>query len=246
MKNAYYVCGDIHGGITTIKSFYETNKDKLNNQNNYMILLGDVGANFSLDNEDRKFKQELSEYPFTYFCVRGNHEERPSVIMNSTEGWGVEDFWGGTVYVEKEFPNIKYALDCVSEYHVEGKNILVVPGAYSIDKYTRLAYDWPWFPGEELTKEEMDAGIKLVSGKHYDFMFSHTCPVSYIPYLGSHMSLDLKARNETEKYLGHIKYIADIDWHYFGHFHIDLDITPEKATCLSSQVIELGKKVREW
>lgn len=42
-----------------------------------LIILGDAGINFYLDDRNQQFKEELSQYPITLFCVHGNHEEKP-------------------------------------------------------------------------------------------------------------------------------------------------------------------------
>ena len=69
--------------------------------------------------------------------------------------------------MENEFPHIKYALDEVALYWIPyGENkyyqTLVIPGAYSVDKYYRLQNGWSWFEGEQLTAAEMEKGLDLI------------------------------------------------------------------------------------
>lgn len=82
MQNAnkrtnWFLLGDIHGQAAPIEYFYKFNNERLNLdtfQNN-LILLGDVGCNFSIIGKgDEYCKQSLSRFPFTYICLRGNHE----------------------------------------------------------------------------------------------------------------------------------------------------------------------------
>lgn len=68
---AFYVTGDTHADFNRIFEFfdfYETTKDDI------LIILGDAGINYFLDDTDYQLKKELSELQITLFCVHGNHE----------------------------------------------------------------------------------------------------------------------------------------------------------------------------
>lgn len=83
-KERWFLLGDIHGKPEVIRNFYEKNKEhlQLDTGNNHIILLGDVGANYALQGQqDARFKKALSKYPFTYVCLRGNHEARVQKVM---------------------------------------------------------------------------------------------------------------------------------------------------------------------
>ena len=47
-----------------------------------IVLLGDVGANYYESRRDRKFKAALNRLEPTLFCIHGNHESRPSAIAS--------------------------------------------------------------------------------------------------------------------------------------------------------------------
>lgn len=163
MFTRIFAIGDLHGSINPIKAFYSRNKDKFDftPETDLIICLGDVGANFFLNKRDKKFKKQLSELPFTYFCIRGNHEARASDVQSTApEQWYTEPFGknDSTVLVEKQFPHIKYAADIPAIYNINGYKTLTLPGAYSVDKYYRLQNHWTWFENEQLTEEEMDLG----------------------------------------------------------------------------------------
>jgi 3-oxoacid CoA-transferase subunit A len=72
-----YFTGDIHGSGFEVVKFCErydlTAADTV-------VLLGDVGSNFYLDERDRKLKNALSSLKPTIFCIHGNHEIRPANI----------------------------------------------------------------------------------------------------------------------------------------------------------------------
>ena len=50
MNEQWFLLGDIHGSAQPVYYFYQENKERLSldSSENYMILLGDVGANFAL------------------------------------------------------------------------------------------------------------------------------------------------------------------------------------------------------
>lgn len=85
MNEQWFLLGDIHGSAQPVHYFYQKNKERLSldSSENYMILLGDVGANFALTGQrDHKFKSELSKLPFTFICLRGNHEARVKTVID--------------------------------------------------------------------------------------------------------------------------------------------------------------------
>lgn len=224
-----YLIGDLHGDWHPIMNFNLRNNlnEGYYSENKIFILLGDVGANFYLDGEngrDAKFKKKLGTLPFTYFCIRGNHEQRPSVLAAAyPDKWHTEDYFGGMVWVENEYPYIKYAADTVNTYRIGEYRVLTIPGAYSVDKYYRLSKGWTWFPQEQLTKEEMNDGLKLIYyelKQECDLVLSHTCPIMFEPIDLFISSVDQSMVDKTmERYLGSIEYNLQYKAHLWGHYH---------------------------
>lgn len=111
------------------------------------------------------------------------------------------------VYVENDFPNIEYLVDGSAIYEFADYKTLSLPGAYSVDKWLRLANGWQWFADEQLSEEEMQYGRMLVNHeKSVDLVISHTCPIEFEPndlFLGS---IDQSQVDKTmELYLGEIE-----------------------------------------
>lgn len=245
MIGKIYVMGDIHGSFKPIRDFHlrhNTNKE-YNEVDKTMILLGDAGLNFFFNHRDEEFKKKLGKYPFTYFVVRGNHEERPSICAeNNPDKWHREPFWGWRVWVENDYPYIKYAEDFVALYfipagieYVEPEDptqddievpiyyrTLVIPGAYSVDKYKRLQAGWSWFPQEQLNESEMLAGKALLEPFNWkcDLVLSHTCPIIYEPTDLFLSVVDQSMVDKSmERYLGEIEYKLDYKTWLWGHYH---------------------------
>lgn len=246
-----WIIGDIHGDYIPIKNFYITNKDKLsdNYEDNILIVLGDFGANYFLNKRDENFKKKLSHLPFTYFVIRGNHEERPSILAHAyPTKWHQENFFNNTVLIENEYPHILYALDEGGEYEINGKKALIIPGAYSVDKWFRISHNWSWFPEEQLNKDEQEKIMEKLQ-KQYDYIFSHTCPLSWHLYISDLFLSSVNQStidNQMEKFLDNIS--ANTSWlrWYFGHYHDNRDIDIEKGTMLFQQAIPLGMSLSEY
>ena len=145
--NNIYILADIHGSYKPIRNLIK-NADK---KPDVIIILGDAGFNFFFNYRDEKFKKKVNSYKIPIFTIRGNHEERPSVcIKKDPNDWHTEMFWNSIVYVENDYPYIKYALDHPARYNIPIEKTkflktLILPGAYSVNKYHRLAHNWSWF-----------------------------------------------------------------------------------------------------
>ena len=217
------ITGDIHGQYKPIKEIIT--KANLNDKD-IIILLGDAGFNFFFNYRDKKFKEKINSYGMIIFTIRGNHEERPSVCAAAaSEKWHTEDFWGNKVYVENNYPNIKYALDVPAKYEIptaQGIPIktLVLPGAYSVDKYYRIANGWSWFEQEQLSKEEMAVGTNFALFNSWDMVLSHTCPISYEPTDLFLRTVDQSTVDKTmERWLGGLEYQMSYKLWCWGHYH---------------------------
>ena len=69
-----YITGDTHASVKRIADFCRkvpTSKKDL------MIILGDAGFNYFCNPADNDVKAEAQALPLTFFCIHGNHEERP-------------------------------------------------------------------------------------------------------------------------------------------------------------------------
>jgi len=217
-----YILGDIHGKYHPIKDLINKIKSKIDT----IILLGDAGLNYFFNYRDENTKEKINKYEVNIFIIRGNHEERPSICMNKNpNAWHIEEFWGNQVYVENNYPYIKYALDIPAKYEIpiaQEKIIktLILPGAYSVDKYVRLANNWSWFPQEQCNKEEMAAGAAFAQSHSWDLVLSHTCPVIYEPTDLFLSVVDQSTVDKTtERWLGEIEYGLDYKLWCWGHYH---------------------------
>lgn len=207
------------------KEFNTTSKDIL-------IILGDASINFFGDNTDIKLKRRLKNTPITLFCIHGNHEARPATI----ETYHEEVFHGGIVYVEEEFPNIKFAKDG-EIYDFDGYSTLAIGGAYSVDKAWRLEDGRKWFEDEQpdkKTKLIVERNL-LKRGNTVDVILSHTAPYNHRPLEAFLSVIDQSGVDvSTEEWLQEICEDNTFKRWYYGHFHINKRHDPYR--CLFKDV----------
>lgn len=208
-----YITGDTH------REFYKLH-DVEKNKDNMLIILGDVGINYYLDERDKKLKEQLNSYNIKLFCIQGNHEERPENISTYKE----IDMFGGKVFIEEEYPNLIFAKNG-ELYDIDNKKVLVIGGAYSVDKNYRIIYGYPWFKDEQLNKEEMDNILNKYKWQYIDIVLSHTCPLKYEPTEVFMKCIDQSDVDKSmEKFLDRVEESINYDKWYCGHYHTEKQI----------------------
>ena len=214
-----YITGDKHADFREVLYFCYANKTT---QEDVLIVLGDAGINYYASELDNNLKNSLKQYPTTFFCIHGNHEERPENIGT----YKIKKFNDGIVYYEEEYPNILFAKDG-EIYNFNNKKVLAIGGAYSVDKYFRLSRGYNWYESEqpsEETKKKIKNVLKNLDNK-VDIILSHTCPYKYLP---REMFLDgidqSTVDNSTEYFLDEIEESTEYKLWYCGHYHTDKKI----------------------
>lgn len=212
-----FLTRDTHRDFDRIVEFceeYETTEEDI------LIILGDASINYFLDDSDYVLKQELSQLPITLFSVHGNPEEYPPEIPSYQE----TEFHGGVAYWEPEFPNLIFARDG-EIYDFDGKSVIILGGAYSIDKTARIEGGSPWFPSEQPDEASKQYAESVLERAHWqvDVVLSHAAPLSYVPRelflpgLNPH-----RVDRSTEEWLDGIERRLSYDRWYCGHYHGDL------------------------
>lgn len=232
MIKTWLIRGDTHG-----------NMDELINQLvNYerettaVIVLGDFGINFFLNKTDTHKKEFVEAQKYYIYVVRGNHEMRPEHLSSKIHEY--DKNVGGWVVYEPEYPHIRYFDEYASPiYNINGHKTLVIGGAYSVDKWWRLSRagildpemnnpkKTGWFSDEQLTADEMldiEKYINAENDNHFDFVFTHTCPLKYQPtdlFLGA---VDQSTVDTSmEVWLNKISEQITFNVWCFGHYHAD-------------------------
>lgn len=126
-----YTLGDLHGDFDHLMTEFK-NKDI---ENCLFIICGDIGFGFSNikyhDRKAREMNNQLKERGITLLCFRGNHDD-PSYFNRDIENVDEpQDFW---------LSNFKLVPD-YTIVSVNGKNLLLIGGATSIDRIGRRIQD---------------------------------------------------------------------------------------------------------
>ena len=228
----YYITGDTHREFEKV---YELCENNSTTQEDVLIILGDVGINYYLNASDIALKEELSQLPITLFCLQGNHEQR---VVNISSY--VEKEWNeGIVYYEEEYPNLLFAKDG-EIYNLDGNKCLVLGGAYSVDKYYRLANNLEWFEDEQPSDEIKEYAEQKINEANWsvDFVFSHTTPYDYMPTWAFIPGLEQsRVDNSTEEWLQEIENNLSYREWFAGHFHVDSTEGP--ITLMFDEINEL-------
>lgn len=185
-------------------------------------------------------KMEVESLNTYVYCVRGNHESRPLSIPGMTTIY--DEKVHGEVYYEAFYPHIRYFKDG-GEYIINGLKTLVIGGAYSVDKYYRLANHFTWYADEQLTKDEMKKISEKIRGKSYACVLTHTCPIRWEPFDLFLKSVDQSTVEDNMEWW--LQGVADeeIEWGhwYFGHFHANRDMVGNTVTMLFEEVRPFGE-----
>lgn len=209
----WFITGDCHG-----QTFRLTNFAKGKKQDTAIIILGDAGFNTNHKKMNKRAKNILEKSNIFYYLVRGNHEERPENLPNIETIYDEEV--QNEVYIEPNYPHIRYFKDGFT-YIINGYSTLVLGGAYSVDKKIQIARGG-WFESEQLTEKEKAFIYTKIKGQDFDFILSHTCPISIEP---TDLFLSCVTQSEVDKsmecWLEEVKNNCNWKIWCFGHFHAD-------------------------
>lgn len=209
-----YYTGDIHGSGEELFRFCTTQRL---DENDIVILLGDVGANYYGGKRDQKLKTQFARLVPTFLCIHGNHEMRPENISSYRK----KEWKGGIVWYEEAYPNLLFAKDG-EIYDLEGLKHIAIGGAYSVDKYYRLERGYNWWEDEQ-----PDDGIKFyveekIKNSKIDVVLSHTCPYKYEPVEMFLPFIDQSTVDtSTEQWLDSIEEKIPYKAWFCGHWHIN-------------------------
>lgn len=231
-----YFTGDVHRQVNDLLRRLDYKKIQ-HTVDQIVVLLGDVGVNYCDNLQDRVEKQKLQDSGRTYFCIHGNHEMRPESIETYHEL--TNDF--GTFYVEDDYPNLLFAKDG-EIYNLENKKVLVLGGAYSVDKWYRLASGYRWFEDEQISCEKRSDILKRIKEiKKVDLVLSHTCPEQWQPTDLFLQGLDQSTVDKSmEEWLAEVEKVLTYQHWLFAHFHENRYIN-EKVTMLFRKILNMDQ-----
>lgn len=253
-----WVTGDIHGNPVRLSTdnFYEQ-KEMTNQDDNFIIILGDFGLVWNKDKESSTEKwwlDWLENKPFTTLFIDGNHEN-----MDRLYSYPIKSWHGGQVHEIR--PHVLHLMRG-QVFSIENKNFFTFGGASSHDiqdgildcedenwkdkaklldkqgKYMYRIKGLSWWEQELPTEEEMQTGIENLANYNnkVDFILSHSPSTSELYLLGDK---GLYEPDILTNYLEKIKITTEYKRHLFGHMHINKAIN-EKDIVLYEQIIRIN------
>lgn len=228
-----FIKGDCHGSFRFLPYFCENYQTTVEDT---LIILGDAGINFYLDNRDKQLKEFIAKQPVTLFCVHGNHEERPENIKTYKAAY--YEKYSCNCWYEEEYPNILFPFNGAAA--INGKKFFIIGGAYSIDKEYRLMSGSPWFESEQLNEFEKTSILKTLDIENsFDYILTHTAPLNYEP---TYLFLDFVDQNTVDKsmeiFLQEVYNKISFKRWYFGHYHDSKDLE-DNFTILYQKIREI-------
>lgn len=231
------VFGDVHGRVSSLdgqlNDIFENMHIAPWDEPRYALMAGDVGLSY-----DTWFGAELRQYmnfneDVTWLVMRGNHDDRYwKKNADDVKGhYRMERVLGCNVLCDSRYPNIKYLPDRPATLDYEGRCILCLPGAFSVDGRYRLDTGRAFVEDEQLTEDELALGLKLAQDNKVDLVVSHTAPLRYKERFSDLLMsfIDQSMVDETmERAFNGIEDVVaegnpDYKW-CFGHFHDDREI----------------------
>ena len=192
------VVGDIHGSWGRLNTLISKKKPDI------ILQVGDFGWWPSMEINIKKqhacnkwiLKGVKPGSSKIYWCD-GNHEEHPDLIQNGK----IHEMYDGVYHASR---GSVFTLP-------DGRNVLFVGGADSIDKNFRTP-GRDWFGGENISQVEFETIMSV--DKKIDIVISHTCPMKFDIVEKTHDSCDTN-RLVLDEVLTKYK----PNYWYFGHWH---------------------------
>lgn len=224
-----YVTGDTHrDDLLSIKVFCDNHPELT--KNDYIIIAGDFGGVWAKETLERDLKL-FSDLPVTVLFVDGNHENFDLINAYPVETWN-----GGKVHKIK--PDIIHLMRG-QVFEIGGKTIFTFGGATSIDREYRIK-GRSWWEQELPTYEELDEGLLNLKkyGNKVDYIITHSCGQRALTYPQLRIVAGIKTACPESHLLSNFEDIVKFKHWYFGHFHIDAELS-YRFTVVYNNVVEL-------
>ena len=234
-----FVTGDMHRDIDISKLADISN---LTCKTSTVLIAGDFGGvwnqgfldengAFKIAPLDELFINSLARFPFKIIACLGNHENYD--VINRLPR---TDAYGGKIIRLSD--NVEL-LDRGYVYQIEGKKILSIGGAMSMDRLCRKEHITFW-QDEVIQKEDINRARKELSKHDFkvDYVLTHTAPLSVLKEILSSLDNTSSLRLKLEFAIENDPSVLLLDellkeftfkqW-YFGHFHKDMQFTNTKG-----------------
>ena len=221
-----FVCGDIHheNDIAKIQPQNFTIQKDLTKED-VLIVAGDWGGIWYNDYRNKNLLDWWELRNFTTLVVLGNHENYD--VINKLR---IIDKFGGKV---RKVSDSVFIAERGEIYTINGKKILTLGGAESIDKQYRVE-GYSWWEQESITQKDFNNALNNLERYNYDvdYFITHTGGSEVVKFLGFNIF-------PSDKYIDFIlNSLPPRTRHYCGHYHVDM-VVNLRSKILYDSIIEL-------
>lgn len=232
-----FITGDVHGEWDLHKLTSAVFKaGKTLTKEDIVFVAGDLGAVWGGNQTDKYYQDWYESKQWTTCSVDGNHENHDLL-----EKLPEVPFHGG---IAKKVNDSLYYLNRGEVYNFNGKTIFAFGGGKSIDKVDRTE-GVSWWEQEIPTEREYENAMRNLDRHNFevDYVITHTAPMIAINRMITRDSeaifyYNMKADDQTVKYLSNIENVLKYKAWYFGHFHREFDLG-EGLNAVYNNIIEL-------
>lgn len=225
-----YITGDTHGQHDFAKLTGFVRQHRGLTKKDFLIVAGDFGGVWDAKTLERDLRP-YEELPCTVLFVDGNHEN-----FDLLDAYPVEEWQGGKVHFVK--PTVIHLMRG-QVFEIEGKTFFTFGGATSIDRDMRREHIG-WWKREMPSFEELDEGIANL--KRYnntvDYIVTHSCDEKALWYPPLRTRIFQMGVYPENQMLSNFEDIVTYKHWYFGHYHMDGDLT-DKKTVLYQTIVAL-------
>ena len=217
-----FITGDTHGDVDFKKLL--SLKEKNLSRGDYLIICGDAAICWS-HLELPYFKSLYNDIGCTIIFIDGNHEN-----FEMLNNMPLVEYKGALMHqIDKYIFHVLRG----EIMTLEGKTFLCIGGAVSIDKALRTPYI-SWWPAEEISFHDIDNALNNLErvNNTVDFVITHCCDTPTVK-----KAFCFRGDICTDQ-LNFIDKIVTYKHWFFGHYHIDKEISKTK-TCLYNNIIQI-------
>ena len=250
-----FVTGDVHGSASAVYARLRRVVSEMGtNRGDSVVWAGDVGVSYGLYDVRWEMLDHMEDFGsdcgIHSVIMRGNHDTRycRDIMGDRLGPWHVDLWCGVEVLSLDAYPHVLFVADSGSLLSWRDMSVMLIPGAFSVDRDLRLAYGWPYEPSELLTWSEWETVLDFADAGA-DAVISHTCPEAWMEIFS-----DLLIPGLDQSCLDHsmergmnavLDRIGDRcrAW-LFGHFHDDRYVPGTCGRMLFEDVVRLSDEVR--